>query len=63
MVCKPKNHSGLGVINIKLQNEALLLKFLQKFYNRMDVPWVSLLWDNYYTDKIPHAAEPLGSFW
>ena len=29
----------------------------------MDVPWVSLLWDNYYTEKIPHAAEPLGTFW
>lgn len=41
----------------------LILKFLHKFYNRMDVPWVSLLWDNYYTDKIPHAVEPLGSFW
>ena len=27
MVCKPKNKGGLGVINLKIQNEALLLKF------------------------------------
>jgi hypothetical protein len=32
MVCKPKKHDGLGVINLKIQNEALLMKFLRKFY-------------------------------
>ena len=63
MVCRPKKKGGLGVINLKIHNDALFLKFLHKFYNRMDVPWVSLLWDIYYTDKITHTAEPLGSFW
>ena len=63
MVCKPKKHGGLGVINIKLQNEALLMKFLHKFYNKMDIPWVQLLWDAYYTGKIPHVVPPVGSFW
>ena len=29
----------------------------------MDVPWVQLTWDAYYNDKIPHAADPVGSFW
>ena len=28
LVCKPKKHGGLGVINIKLLNEALIFKFL-----------------------------------
>ena len=29
----------------------------------MDVPWVTLTWDTYYNDKIPHASDPVGSFW
>lgn len=36
MVCLPKSEGGLGVINIRTQNEALLLKFLDKFFNRKD---------------------------
>ena len=63
MVCRPKNKGGLGVINLKIHNKALLLKFLHKFYNKVDVPWVHLLWDNLYINKIPHAADPAGSFW
>jgi hypothetical protein len=31
MVCKPKKKGGLGILNLKLQNEALLLKYLHKF--------------------------------
>ena len=63
MVCKPKKHGGLGVINLKIQNEALLMKFLHTFYNKKDVPWVHLLWDTYYVGKIPHAMDAVGSFW
>jgi hypothetical protein len=63
MVCKPKKKGGLGVINLKIQNEALLLKFLHKFFNKKDVPWVHLIWNNHYIDKIPHAVDPVGSFW
>ena len=63
MVCKPKKCGGLGVLNLKMQNEALLLKFLHKFYNHWDLPWVELIWNSYYTSKIPHAADPCGSFW
>ena len=37
-VCRPKQRGGLGVLNFKLQNEALLLKFLDKFYNKVDTP-------------------------
>ena len=40
IVQKPKEKGGLGLINLRLQNDALLLKHLHKFYNRMDVPWV-----------------------
>ena len=62
MVCKPKKHGGLGVINIKLQNEALLMKFLHKFYNHHDIPWGSLIWDSYYHESVPHATTLCGSF-
>lgn len=63
LVCHPKNKGGLGVINLKMQNQGLLLKQLQKFYNRVDIPWVQLIWNKYYTDKVPHASDPCGSFW
>jgi hypothetical protein len=38
MVTKPKSSGGIGVINLKLQNEVLVLKNLHKFYNRKDLP-------------------------
>jgi hypothetical protein len=63
MVCKPKKKGGLGILNLKIQNEGLLLKYLHKFYNKEDTPWVHLLWNTYYYGKIPHAMDPVGSFW
>lgn len=63
LVCKPKSKGGLVVINTKIHNEALLLKFLHKFYNKLDVPWANLLWDNQYVNQVPHAMDPVGSFW
>ena len=62
MVCRPKSKGGLGIVDLKLQNQGLLLKQLHKFFNRMDVPWVHLIWNSYYSDRIPHAADPCGSF-
>jgi len=43
MVCVPKEDGGLGIINLEKQNEALLMKNLDKFYNKKDIPWVSLI--------------------
>jgi hypothetical protein len=63
MVCQPKNKGGLGIMDLKLLNQGLLLKFLRKFYNKHDVPWVMLVWDKYYNNGIPHAKKPCGSFW
>lgn len=42
-VMKPKEKGALGVINLRLQNDALLMKQLHKFYNKVDTPWVSLI--------------------
>lgn len=63
LVCRPKTRGGMGIINLKLQNQELLLKQLHKFYNNDDIPWVQLIWSAYYTDKVPHSTEPCGSFW
>jgi hypothetical protein len=63
MVCKPKKKGGMGIINLKLQNAALLLKHLHKFYNNYDTPWVKLIKDTYYHGLVPHVFGPIGSFW
>lgn len=60
---KPKIKGGLGVINLSIQNDALLLKLLHKFYNKADLPWVNLIWNRYYNNKVPHAVREVGSFW
>lgn len=35
--CMSKYQGGLGIIDLRTQNSALLLKNLHKFYNKMDV--------------------------
>lgn len=65
LVCQPKKKGGLGVINLELQNIALLLKHLDKFYNKKDLPWINLIWDKYYSNSVlpPHAMwkrDPFG---
>lgn len=37
-VCKPKHRGGLGIINLEFQNCALLMKHLDKFYNKRGLP-------------------------
>jgi hypothetical protein len=54
MMCRAKNKGGLGVIRLCLQNDALLIKNLDKFFSKGDLPWVKLLCSQYYTnDKVP----------
>jgi hypothetical protein len=53
LVCRPKDNGGLGIINLKLQNQGLLIKHLHKFYNKADIPWVSLIWNSYYDGVVP----------
>ena len=59
----PKGNGGLGVIDLKVQNQALLMKFLHKFLNKEDIPWVLLIWHTYYSSgKIPYSMREKGSF-
>ena len=63
MVNKPKVKGGLGVLNSRIQNDALLLKQLHKFSNKKNIPWVQLIWYKYYANgKVPHGSKEVGSF-
>jgi uncharacterized protein (UPF0332 family) len=58
IVTKRKTKGGLGVINLRMQNEVLLLKNLHKFYNKEDLPWMNLIWTNYYRNgQIPSQVK------
>lgn len=50
-------------MDLNIQNQALLLKFVHKFMHREDVPWVLLIWYRYYSDSPPQAMPVCGSFW
>lgn len=41
------------------------MKFLDKFYNGADTPWVSLTWSKFYSNSQtpPQARSSIGSFW
>ena len=59
-----KQQGGLGVLNLREQNKALLIKHLFKFYNKVDVPWVKLIWEaHYHNNDVPHFNRSKGSFW
>jgi hypothetical protein len=60
----PKDKDGLGLKKFKMMIEALLVKHLiHKFYNKVDVPWVQLIWSTQYANgPILHATADKGSF-
>jgi hypothetical protein len=61
---KQLDQGGLGIIDLKAHNIALLLKFLHKFYNKENAPWVKLTWETLYSRPIPpHHRKKVGSFW
>jgi hypothetical protein len=47
---------------LSVQNDAPLMKNLDKFFNKRDLPWVHLVWSNYYRNgKVPGETRK-GSF-
>ena len=60
---RPKKEGGLDIIDINKQNKALLMKFLDKFYNHADIPLVKLTWNKLYLNpNTPHGRHLVGSF-
>lgn len=63
MLCKPKLQGGLGIIDLEVQNDSLLMKMVHKSYNCMDIPWVKLVWESYYQQGLPPTQPAHCSFW
>ena len=61
MVCRSKNEHGLGITKLTIRNDALLLKYLDKFLNKQDLPWVKLVWNNYYSNGTLPGMRKKGS--
>ena len=61
-ICLPKRQGGLGVLDIQIHNQTLLMKFLHKFLNREDIPWVQMVWETYYSNSLP-GDRIVDSFW
>ena len=61
---RTKKEGGLGIIDLRTQNTALLLKYLDKLYNSVDLPWVTLNWNHLYSNNQtpPQARSPTGPF-
>jgi hypothetical protein len=43
MVCRPKDQGGLGIINTKIMNESLLVKWIWRIYQQPDELWYRIL--------------------
>jgi hypothetical protein len=42
MLTKTKDRGGVGLVNFRKKNKALLMKHLDRFYNKENVPLVKL---------------------
>jgi hypothetical protein len=53
MVCIQRRKGGLGVIDLKSHDEALMMKNLHKFFNR-----VSIIWEKLYPNgRLPNHVK------
>jgi hypothetical protein len=50
-VCKPKELGGLGILNTRIMNIALMLKWIWKLYQNAEGLWVDLLRAKYLGDN------------
>lgn len=50
-------------MKLEAQNDALLMKFLHKFFNKSEHSRVSLVWNNYYISDCLPGQQRKGSYW
>jgi hypothetical protein len=62
MVCMPKDKGGLWIINLELHNDALFLKYMGKFINKMYIPWVDLIGIHIMMGRFPKPVPKLVHF-
>jgi hypothetical protein len=63
LVTRPKKKGGLGVLKLRVQNDALLMKNLHKFFSKANLLWVKLIWNKYYGNGSLPGQRKKGSFW
>jgi hypothetical protein len=51
MVCRPKDQGDLGIINTKIMNKCLLVKWIWKIYQQPDELWFKILKAKYLGEK------------
>jgi len=51
MVCRPKDQGGLGIINTKIMNDCLLVKWIWKIYQQPDELWFRIIKAKYLGEK------------
>jgi hypothetical protein len=59
----PKSSRGLGILNPSIHNKSLLMNNLHNFFNRLDISWVNLVWNNQYRAGKTPSENRTGSFW
>lgn len=58
-----KKAGGLGVLDLRMQNRALL-NICSNSSITKDIPWVNLIWNNYYDNgELQIFPIVVGSFW
>jgi hypothetical protein len=60
-VCKPKELGGLGILNTKLMNIALMLKWVWKLYQNDEGLWVDLVRAKYLRGRDMFSREALAN--
>ena len=64
MVCLPKkNEEALGVLNLRTQIEALLLKHLHKLFKKVDIPRDQFIWERHYSNGTLPSPKKKVSYW
>lgn len=65
MVARPKDQGGLGIINTKLMNECLIVKWIWKIMQEPDDLWFRILKAKYMDDRGFFYSDSKGSsqFW
>lgn len=62
IACKPKKYGSLEIFDLATQNDALMMKKLDKFFNKHNIPWVNLVWENYYNSGAVPSMNKVGPF-
>jgi hypothetical protein len=60
---RPKEKGGLGVLNLSMRNDCLLMKHLHKFYNHANFPSANIAWELYYSCLPPLRTRDISFWW